>query len=51
MSKMEKTWNVNMAEEYNPSLINVRDNIMIEWFNKCAPGLMCVGNKTNPLGN
>ena len=40
-----------MAEEFNPSWINVLDKIMMEWFNKYAPVFMCVGCKPHPFGN
>ena len=51
MSQMEETWNMNMAEEFNPSWINVLDKSMMEWFNKYTPQFMCVGRKTHPFGN
>ena len=50
MRKMEEAWNLNMAEEFNPSWINVLDEIMMEWFNKYAPVFMCVGRKPHPSG-
>ena len=40
-----------MAEEFNPSWINVLDESMMEWFNKYAPQFMCVGSKPHPFGN
>ena len=40
---MEEAWNINMAEEFNPSWINVLEEIMVEWFSKYAPVFMCVG--------
>ena len=51
MNKMEESWTLNMAEEFNPSWINVLDKIMMEWFNKYAPRFMCVGRKPHPFGN
>ena len=49
MHKTEEAWNLNMAEEFNPSWINVLDESMMEWFNKYAPGFMCVGHKPHPF--
>ena len=40
-----------MDEEFNPSWINVLDKIIMQWFNKYAPGFMCVGHKNHPFGN
>ena len=40
-----------MAEEFNPSWINVLDESMMDWFNKYAPVFMCVGRKTHTIGN
>ena len=51
MRQMEESWNLNTAEEFNPSWINVLDGIMMEWFNKYAPGFMCVERKPYPFGN
>ena len=51
MRKMGEGRNLNMAEEFNPSCINVLDKIMMEWFNKYAPGSMCVGRKLYPFCN
>ena len=51
MRQMEKAWNKTMADEFNPSSINVLDNNMMEWYNKFAPGFMCVGQKPNTFGN
>ena len=48
---MEEARNMNMSEEFNPSWINVLDKIIMEWFNKYAPGFMCIGPKTHPFGN
>ena len=41
MRKMEESWNLNMAEEFNPSWINVLGGRIMDWFNKYAPGFMC----------
>ena len=51
MRQMEEAWNLNMAEEFNQLCINVLDKIMMEWFNKYAPGFMHVGHKLHPFGN
>ena len=51
MRQMEKAWNKTMADEFNPYSINVLDNNMMEWYNKFAPGFMCVGQKPNNFGN
>ena len=40
-----------MAGQLNPSWIDVIDKIMMEGFNKYAPGFMCVGHKPHTLGN
>ena len=40
-----------MDKELNPLYINVLDKSMMEWFNKYAPGFMCVGRKHHPFGN
>ena len=40
-----------MFEEFNPSWINVLDKIIMEWFNKYAPGSMFVGHKPQPFCN
>ena len=40
-----------MAEEFNPSWVNVLDKSIMEWFEKYAPGFMCVGRKIHPFGN
>ena len=40
-----------MAEEFNPSWINVLEKIIVEWFNKYAPVFMCVGRKNHPFDN
>ena len=42
---------MNRAEEFNPSWINVLDESMMEWFNKYAPGFMCIGSKPHHFGN
>ena len=49
--KKEESWNMNMAEDFDTSWINVLDESMMEWFNKYAPGFMCIGRKPHPLGN
>ena len=51
MRKMEESLNLNMAEKFNPLWINVLDKIMMEWFNKYAPGFMFIGRKPHPFGN
>ena len=51
MRKTEEAWILNMAEDFNPSWINVLDESMMEWFDKYAPGFMCVGRKPFPFGN
>ena len=51
MRQMEEEWNFNMAEQFNPSLINLLENIMMEWFKKYLPRSICVGRKTHPFGN
>ena len=33
----------NSADEFNPAWINVIDENMMEWFNKCAPGFVFIG--------
>ena len=49
--QMEEAWNMNMAEEFNPSWINVLDKSMTEWFKKYVPGFMCDGHKPHPFVN
>lgn len=51
MRQLEEAWNENMANEFCPSWISVLDESMMEWFNKYAPGFMCVGRKPHPFGN
>ena len=51
MRKIEEAWNLNMDEEFNPSLINLLDKSMMEWFNIFAPVLMCVGLKPHHFCN
>ena len=51
MRQIQEAWNKNMADEFNPSWINVLDESMMEWFNKYAPGFMYVGRKPHPFGN
>ena len=41
-----------MAEEFNPSWINVMGEIIMEWFkNIYTPRFMCVGRKPHSFGN
>ena len=40
-----------MADEFNASLINVLDDIMMGWYNKFARIFMYVGQKPHPFGN
>ena len=40
-----------MAEEFNPSWINVPTESIMEWFNKYATRFMWVGIKPNPFSN
>ena len=40
-----------MAGDFNPSWINVLDELMMEWLNKYAPRFMCVGHKHHNFGN
>ena len=51
MHKMEEAQNLNMAEEFNPSWINILEESMMEWFKKYAPRFMCNGRKPGPFGN
>ena len=51
MPQIEEAWNLNMAEEFNPSWINVLDEIMMELFNKYDPGLMWSGRKPHSIFN
>ena len=30
--RIEEAWNINMAEEFNTSRINVLDEIIMDWF-------------------
>ena len=48
---MEEAWNLNMDEEFNISWINVLYESIMEWFNKYAPGFMCVGCESHPFDN
>ena len=41
---MEEAWNINMAKYFKPSLFNVLEKSMMEWFKKYALGFMCVGH-------
>ena len=49
--QMEKTQNINMAEEFSPSWIHVLDESMMEWFNKYAPVFTCICCKHHPFVN
>ena len=40
-----------MADEFNPFWINVLDESIMEWFNKYAPGFMCVVHYPHPFVN
>ena len=51
MSQMEEAWNMNTADEFNTSQINVLVKIMMDWLNKYAIGFMCIGSKPHPFGN
>ena len=51
MRQLEGAWNQNMAQKFFPSWINVLDDSMMDWFNKWAPGFMCVGRKPHPFVN
>ena len=51
MHQMEEAWNINMSEEFNPSLANVLEKNMMEWFSIYAPSFMCVGHKPYPFVN
>ena len=51
MRQTEEPWNKNMANEFNPYLINVINKSMMEWYNKFPPGFICVGSKLHLFGN
>ena len=51
MRQMEEAWKPNMAEEFNPSWINVLGESILEWFNGYALSFMCVGRKSHTLDN
>ena len=51
MRQKEEAWNLNTAEAFNPSWINVLDESMMERFNKYLPRFMCVGRKLHPFIN
>ena len=51
MRQMEEAWNMNMAEKFNPSWINVLEKVVMEWLNKYAPVFMWVGRKHHPFRN
>ena len=40
MIQMEEAWNINIANEFNRSLIDVLERNIIEWFNKYTPRCM-----------
>ena len=42
-----KIWQMNLIHPGSMSSIES----MMEWFNKYAPGFMCVGRKPHPFGN
>ena len=43
MHQKEDVWNMNITDEFNPSWINLLDNIMMEWFRKYTPVLCALG--------
>ena len=51
MRQLEEAWNQNIAQQFLPSLINVIDESMMEWFSKWDSGFMCVVRKPHPFGN
>ena len=51
MRQTEEVWNKNMADEFNPYWTNVLNHIMMEWYNKFAPGFICVRRKPHYFGN
>ena len=51
MRQMLEAWKKNMADKFNPYWINVINESIMEWYNKFAPGFMCVGCKQYPFGN
>ena len=51
MHQMEEAWNMNMDNQFNPYWNNLMDESIMEWFNKYAPGFMCVRRKPHPFGN
>ena len=51
MQQLEEACNHNMAQQFFSSWINVLDDSMMEWFNKCYPGVMCVGCKPHYFEN
>ena len=48
---MKEALNLNMVEEFNPSWINVLNEIMMEWFHKHDIKFMFVGRKPHPFSN
>ena len=51
MRQMEEAQNKKFLDEFNPSWINVLEEIMMEWYIKFAPGSMSFGRKPHPFGN
>ena len=51
MRQLEEAWNQNMDQQFFPLWINVIDESMMDWFNKWAPGFICVGRKPHRFGN
>ena len=51
MRQMEESWNMNTAEEFIPTWINVLDKSIMEWSNKYLSGFMCVLRKSHPFSN
>ena len=41
---MEEAWNIKIADEFNPSLINALYKGMMGWFNKYATNFMYAGH-------
>ena len=48
---MEEAWNMNIADEFNRSRINVLEEIMMEWFKKYDPVFIWIGLKPHIFGN
>ena len=51
MVQMEESWNKNMTDEFNPSWINIMDNITMQWYNKFSPRITCFGRNPHTFGN